>query len=235
MPLTKYGVLAGSIIGKLDSPDASRKNPKGSPHYEILVLAKVENTPDTLYRVAVNVKSDQNPSNLYFYLSDHFDHEILTDISKLPMGFTLLQNPAPNAPALDFLRGNLFPLKDMRILPASGSPSGDDMNDIFDQYILQAISAKGALLYAFDSQWGPEPDKRDPYFDFLPGNGIHDIHMNQGNLGKHEVDNGIYQDGGLFIYFPDEVSNNKGHWVAMFSRFQSQIVPTDDHGDAIEN
>ncbi|MEJ7680271.1 MAG: DUF2278 family protein [Segetibacter sp.] len=33
----------------------------------------------------------------------------------------------------------------------------------------------------------------------------------------------VYQDGGLFIYYPDEQ-----RWVAMFLKFQSQFVHTDD-------
>jgi hypothetical protein len=91
-------------------------------------------------------------------------------------------------------------------------------------HIEHAIATQDSLLYAFGSKWGPENNKKDAYFDFLPGNGIHDIHMNQGNVGAHSGDNGIYQDGGLFIHYPDE---NK--WLAMFMKFQSQVVHTDDN------
>jgi len=54
--------------------------------------------------------------------------------------------------------------------------------------------------------------------------------MNQGNTGRFAKDNGIYQDGGLFIYYPAEQ-----RWVAMFLKFQSQVVHTDDqNADPIE-
>ena len=35
-------------------------------------------------------------------------------------------------------------------------------------------------MYAFGERWGPESHKADQYFGFVPGNGVHDIHMNQG-------------------------------------------------------
>src|SRR5699024_10448994 len=54
--------------------------------------------------------------------------------------------------------------------------------------------------------------------------GVHDIHMNQGNPpGKYFDDNGIYQDGGLLFHF---CSRNR--WSAVFTAFQSQAFHTDD-------
>jgi hypothetical protein len=79
-----------------------------------------------------------------------------------------------------------------------------------------------ALVYAFGQRWGPEA-ARDKYFGFLPGNGIHDIHMNQGNVGRFVDDDGVWQDGGLLIQFPDQ-----RQWTAVFLRFQSQSWHTDD-------
>jgi uncharacterized protein YukJ len=51
MPIAHYGVLAGTVIGKLDSPEAKKKNPAGKPHYQILVEAA-----GIKYRIAVNVR-----------------------------------------------------------------------------------------------------------------------------------------------------------------------------------
>ena len=55
----------------------------------------------------------------------------------------------------------------------------------------------------------PTPEKLD---------GIHDIHMNQGNPaggkgGGFSGDNGVWQDGALFINLP-----SKGTWTAVFYR-----------------
>ena len=57
----------------------------------------------------------------------------------------------------------------------------------------------------------------------MPGNGVHDIHANQGNDPGHVNDDGVWQDGALLIHFP--VSQQ---WVAIFLRFQSQSWHTDD-------
>lgn len=166
---------------------------------------------------------------MQFYLNDDYKHPILDHLKELPVGFSKLSNK-PNTPALDYIRGNLFDFKDMKIVPSILVGTNNDLNDIFDIHVQHAIDTTSALVYAFGSRWGPEPHKNDDYFDFLPGNGIHDIHMNQGNTGNHAKDNGIYQDGGLFIYYPGEE-----RWVAMFLKFQSQVVHTDDqNADPVE-
>ncbi|HET7615957.1 MAG TPA: DUF2278 family protein, partial [Bacillales bacterium] len=61
------------------------------------------------------------------------------------------------------------------------------------------------------------------YFGFQPGNGIHDIHMNQGNQDKWKDDDGVWQDGALLFHYP---STDK--WTAVFLAFQSQSFQTDD-------
>ena len=61
------------------------------------------------------------------------------------------------------------------------------------------------------------------YFGFIPGNGVHDVHMNQGNVGGFVHDDGVWQDGGLLLHFPAQ-----GQWTAVFLKFQSQSWHTDD-------
>ena len=217
MPVPDYGALVGTIIDKLDSPAAVQKNPGSSPHYQILVEAN-----NIKYRIAVNVKSDQQPSDLQFLLKDNYNHPVLTYLKNLPVGFTPLA-PQPDTAALDFIRGNLFNFKDMQIVPSLLDGNNNDLNDIFNVYIARAINTAGSRVYAFGDRWGPENNKKDAYFNFEPGNGIHDIHMNQGNSGSHKSDNGIYQDGALFLFFPDQQQ-----WVALFLKFQSQAEHTDD-------
>ncbi len=74
---------------------------------------------------------------------------------------------------------------------------------------------------------GPEENTPDSYFHFKPGNGIHDIHMNQGNVEKWKADNGIWQDGGILIHFEKEEE-----WIGIFLAFQSQSWCTDEEGHA---
>jgi Uncharacterized conserved protein (DUF2278) len=77
-------------------------------------------------------------------------------------------------------------------------------------------------VYAFGEPWGPE-SARDKVFGFRPGNGVHDIHMNQGNSARFRGDDGVWQDGGLLLHFPGE-----NRWVGIFLAFQSQAWHTDD-------
>lgn len=63
MSLQNYGVLVGSIINALDSPAAMQKNPGSKPHFQILVEAN-----NLQYRIAVNVKSDQQHLTCNFIL-----------------------------------------------------------------------------------------------------------------------------------------------------------------------
>jgi uncharacterized protein YukJ len=208
MPIANYGVLKGRPIGVKFAAGANN-------HYQIHI---VDDTTD--YRIAINVKSQLNPPDLQYIVIENFAYHTLNDLKKLPTGFT----PIPSNPkgiALDFIRGNLFKRTDLKILAASIPGKNNDLNELIDKYIQESMSDESSLIYAFGQRWGPEANKKDKYFGFLPGNGIHDIHMNQGNSGKFAKDNGPWQDGGLLIQFSTA-------WVAMFFKFQSQTWHSDD-------
>ncbi|SHH16113.1 Uncharacterized protein YukJ [Chryseolinea serpens] len=218
MPLKKYGVLLGKAT---DSILASSSN----EHFQIKIDASGKP-----YRIAINVKSAVNPPEVLFYMDEDFQHPILQDIldKNLAAGFTEIPSQ-PNSIALDFIRRNMFPTAAMKPIPFNKPGADNDLNEKVGFYVSQAISDSDARVYAFGERWGPEPGVKDKYFGFEPGNGIHDIHMNQGNSGQYKKDNGVYQDGGLFIHFP---SRNK--WVAIFIAFQVQAWHTDDKtGDPI--
>jgi len=56
---------------------------------------------------------------------------------------------------------------------------------------------------------------------------MHDIHMNQGNAPhEHDEDNGVFNDGGLILRYPD-------HLTGLFFRFKTQFLPTDANGNRI--
>lgn len=210
MPLKSYGVLKGKAI-------EVRLGAGQSPHYQVRII---DNTTD--YRIAINVKSQLAPSEVEFVILERYQHPITTTVSQLPLGFTPLAN-TPASGALDFIRSNLFDRALMRPLPANVPGFDNDLNDKIDRIMQRAMSDETAEVYAFGERWGPEPGVKDKYFGFLPGNGIHDIHMNQGNVGQFVKDDGVYQDGGLLIHFPDQQE-----WIGAFLRFQSQAWHTDD-------
>jgi len=89
--------------------------------------------------------------------------------------------------------------------------------------VSRAAADPAARVYAFGQRWGPEAGNPDKIFGFSPGNGVHDVHMNQGNTGHFRSDDGVWQDGGLLLHYPGQ-----DQWVAIFLAFQSQAWHTDD-------
>jgi uncharacterized protein YukJ len=188
-----------------------------NPHYQVRI---VDDTTD--YRIAINVQSALSPSELEYLIDDRFTHPITSMLQEAPLGFTHITSK-PGTTALDYIRGNLFDRTKMRILPFNVPGIDNDLNEKIDGVMQRAVADEEALVYAFGERWGPEQNKKDKYFGFLPGNGIHDIHMNQSNVGQFKGDDGVWQDGGVIVYFPGQQQ-----WVAIFLKFQSQGWHTDD-------
>ncbi|AFZ03571.1 DUF2278 family protein [Calothrix sp. PCC 6303] len=217
MPLKNYGVLKCKVV--------DRKLGEGqTPHYQVLVSdGKIQ------YRIAINVKSKESPSELLYFVDDNFDHPIIKGLVELDNGFNHIERQ-PNGLALDFIRGNFFDTKKMKPLPHNVPGPDNDLNELIGLYIERALTSQDTAIYAFGEKWGPEDKIKDKYFGFVPGNGIHDIHMNQGNAGRFAKDNGTWQDGGLLIHYP-----SRQQWVGIFLAFQSQAFHTDDStGDRIQ-
>jgi len=96
--------------------------------------------------------------------------------------------------ALDFIRGNLFDRLDMRILPPTLPRPDNDLSDQLEHFVNRAITEADATIFAFGQRWPTEATTPDKIFKFLPGNGVHDIHMNQGNVAPLLGDDGVWQD-----------------------------------------
>jgi uncharacterized protein YukJ len=211
MPLAGYGVLAGRVT------DCRAEGGTDTPHYQIRVRGGGAD-----YRVAVNVLSQQAPSELLYLADETFRHPLVQDLPDLPDGFSPLAS-GPGGLALDFIRGNLFDRTLLQAVPATAPGPDNDLADKLDHFVRRAVGDADARVYAFGQRWGPEPATPDKVFGFSPGNGVHDIHMNQGNSGRFRDDDGVWQDGGLLLHFPAQ-----DQWVAIFLAFQSQAWHTDD-------
>ncbi len=213
MPLKKYGVLKGTALGHLRDAD--------DDHYQILIKAGA-----TLYRIAVNVKSAAKnaPSILLFQTATAVPANLKPGLRALNPGYKKLASK-PGGLAQDYVRGGLVKPKSMKPVPPDAPGVDNDLKDKLEDAVLKALSEPGSLVYVFGERWGPETNRRDQYFKFTPGNGIHDVHMNQGNSGKWKRDNGVYQDGGIFIEYPGD------KWRAFFFAFQSQTFDTDNRGN----
>src|SRR4051812_43548296 len=212
MPLQGYGVLTAKVV------DRRREGSGDTPHYQL----RLSGDDGTNYRVAVNVKSQQAPSDLLYLLDDDFQHPVTAAVDGLGPGWHALPSQR-GGPNLDYVRANLFDAAKMRPLPPDAEGPDNDLPDLLEHYVQRAIADADARLHVFGQRWGPEADKKDKTFDFLPGNGVHDVHMNQGNSGQFTRDDGVFQDGGLLFHFPAQ-----SRWVGVFLAFQSQAFHTDD-------
>lgn len=216
MPLKNYGVLKATPVDRrLGSGD--------NPHYQILAVDEQDR-----YRLAVNVKSKQWPSELAYLIVPRFQHPITESLELLEPGWHTLPSKSGGI-ALDYIRANLFrSFTDMTLLAFSLPGPNNDLNEKIDRYVQRAMASENAWIYAFGEIWGPE-NKRDKIFGFLPGRGVHDVHMNQGNTREFVKDDGVWQDGAMLFWYPDQQE-----WAAIFLKFQSQAIHTDDlHGHAL--
>ena len=207
-----YGVLVGTVKdGQLD--------PAGnSPHYEIWIAA------DTNYRVAVNVRSVDQSEVLVHYDPAYAlpTKRDLAGLAAGPTGFTLLRTGA-GGEGLDYVRDGLFPLADMQPLPPDGT--GVTLQNVLDAQIERAKADSAAVAIVFGD--GFSDPGSDATFGFSPERGAHDIHMMQGDTGSFASDNRINGDGALFLRF------SGGETVALFIRFATQSLTTDDAGNPI--
>jgi hypothetical protein len=124
----------------------------------------------------------------------------------------------------------MFDRRYMRRIQANRPGPRNDLVDELDFFVERLRADPSSRLHAFGSRWGPERGTPDHVFGFTPGNGIHDVHMNQGNRDEHWHDNGIWSDGGLIFQWNEP---DPDRWSAIFLAFQTQSWQTDDLGDPI--
>jgi uncharacterized protein YukJ len=224
MPIASYSVLAGDpVSGKVVSG--------ASAHYQITMNAK-----GGPFTVAVNIQSVDGSEVLYA-IEENFTPPDLAGLTALPMGMTALKS-APGGLALDFVRSQvngkpMITKQQMTLLPkatqglkglsaeeqAIGEARAAALKNAVITLLNMTIADKDGVIYAFGSA----------YSDGGNVDGIHDIHMNQGNpVNNHGGDNGIWQDGALFIHLP-----SKGTWTAVFIAFQTESWNTDSKGNPL--
>lgn len=213
-----YGVLHGQLDRwkREDPPPGSNK----SPHLQIRVI-DAQGKP---WRIPVNVRSgDITKSLVIFHRADPLlSHPILEQLATFPSGLTDLNNaPRSASNALDYSRAPLFDLTTGIALPPTGPGDDDDLQDVVSRQ-LNDLKASGGDLFAFGSHFHDQTIRPGIDTEFGTKDGMHDIHMNQGNPpGDFEDDNGVFNDGGLILRFPD-------HVTGLFFRFKTQFLPTND-------
>jgi len=216
MPIGNYGVVKGRVVRAV--PERRGR----TPHVHVLVDAG-----GTQFRVAVGTRSAIGAPDLLYFADPDFRHPLLERLAEREDGFHPLA-PSRESGALDYVRGSLVTREQMRPLPVDLPGRDNDLSEKIGSLVDRAQADPAARLYAFGGRWGPEPQRRDAEFGFLPGNGLHDVHMNQGSPpGRHARDNGPWQDGALLIHFA-----RQDRWTALFLAFQSQKWSVGDDGVA---
>jgi uncharacterized protein YukJ len=224
MPIANYSVLAGR-------PTAGKVVSGASAHYQITMQAG-----GRTFTVAVNIQSVDGSEVLYA-IEEGFTPPDLAGLTTLTMGMTALKSEAGGL-ALDYVRStvggaSMIAKAQMTLLPeqsekAKGSSVEAEaiqrakaraLENAVITLLNMTIADKDGVIYAFGSA----------YADGGKVDGIHDIHMNQGNpANNHGGDNGVWQDGALFINLP-----SKKTWTAVFIAFQTESWSTDSAGNPV--
>lgn len=209
MGIYKYSVLKGTPVSGALSKDSR-------PHYLIKV-----NAGGAQWQVAVNIESDTGSginAEVLYAIDENWTPPDPSALLALPAGVTSLAG-LDASPAIDYVRSTvdgepLITRAQMADLPLPGKTSSENLKNAVIQYLNQAVADPDGTVYAFGAQ-------------YTSGNGIHDIHMNQGNpANDHAQDNGIWQDGLLVFSMP-----NSAQWVAIFIAFQDESWSTDASGN----
>jgi uncharacterized protein YukJ len=211
-----YGVLRGRV------DVFKREDDLSTPHLQVRVV----DAHNQAWRVPVNVLSGDQ-SHVIFHRADPLQsHPLLDALPQVTAGFTPLPPAVRSAAsALDYFRAPLFDWPTGVAVPSSGPGADDDLQDVLITY-LQQLRDQDGELFVFGAKF-PEPgepsDPRPIDHEFHTNQGIHDVHMNQGNQkpGPFDKDNGVFQDGGLVLKFGTR-------YVGLFIRFETQWLPTDN-------
>lgn len=215
--VSNYGVLRGAIDRWVREDDDG-----SSPHLHIRV---VDGTGQP-WRIAVNVQSSDRSHVVYWLVDPLRGHPVPDGLPALATGFTAVTPSATST--LDYVRAPLFAFEAGVALKPSGDQPADDLQDLLVAHLKAARDA-GGEIYAFGSRFDRNLNKPiDREFGNTDGlHGIHNIHMNQGNVGQFAGDNGAFRDGGLILAHP-------GRSVGLFLAFQTQLVPTTGTGAPAE-
>ena len=212
MPLDAYGVLIATPV------ELRRESSADTPHFQIHAV----DAAGVDYRIAVNVKSQQAPSELMYLLDDDLRHPVTAALAGLGSGWHALAS-RPGEASLDFVRANLFDRGADAAAPARRGGPGQRSRRPARPLRHAGDRRRAGDAPRLRAALGTRGGKADKTFGFRPGNGVHDIHMNQGNSPRFQGDDGVWQDGALLIHFPAE-----SRWVGIFLAFQSQSWHTDD-------
>jgi uncharacterized protein YukJ len=217
-----YGFIKCKVVS---DPTLKPSRHKSEIQYHLHTALEVRAQDGTSERwdSAINVGTSDSDDLLRYKLVFDFRHPLVELLRAADQGFAELTTTS-ELPALDFLRSD--------VLTATGAWRDSDVMDGSDQVepvasllrLLRKAHAGKSAVYVFGRQ-------------YVDGLGIHDVHMNQGSgapflnngVDDHNDHNDVWQDGAVLIDIGEP------EWVAYFTAFTQQLVPTDELGNPDEN
>jgi uncharacterized protein YukJ len=199
------------------------QNPRTRPHYHILV-----ETDNQEFDIAVNIASEDPRTSdvrVLYAIKRNITPPFVDTLLNLPNG--MLNLPANGVTGIDFVSDHLVTREEMQPLPLfdRSQPIEDQGSVEVKQLIDEVVADPNTVVYAFGHRYD-QRSPRNAAWGFQPDDGIHNIHMNQGNArGNHDDENGRGEDGALFINFPDTKT-----WHAVYIAFQTQSFDNDSNG-----
>jgi uncharacterized protein YukJ len=220
MALT-YGFVR-SRIASTPKLQAARRKDETQYHLHVSLNIVDAEGNQTTWDCAINVGTNDSDDLLLYRLIYDFHHPVLNQLRSSPQGFNDLTGTT-TLPALDFLRSDL--------LSETGSFRQTDVMDGSGD--AEPVPSLTRLLMTAKNS------NVDVYIfgrTYTDGNGIHDIHMNQGSTGSFinggndkNDHNDVWQDGGVIVDLGD------GRVGAYFTAFTQQSVPTDNSGNPADD
>jgi uncharacterized protein YukJ len=168
---------------------------------------------------AINVGTNDSDDLLSYKLIFDFQHAIMSQLQSAQSGFLDLTG-TNGLPALDFLRSDVLtgtgPWRPSD--PMDGSVEVEPVASLLR--LLRTARSHNSDVWVFGRK-------------YTTGDGIHDVHMNQGSGGKfindgsdnHNDHNDVWQDGGVIV------DVGQPAFAAYFTAFTQQFVPTDNLGN----
>lgn len=217
MALT-YGFVKCKI-GSAHRLQSSRHKNEIQYHLHATVAVPAAGDSTEQWDTAINVGTNDSDDLLQYKLVFDFHHPLIGTLKASAPGFIALTR-TNQLPALDFLRSNLLgetgPWRTSDII--DGSDAVEPVASL--QRLLRRAHAGNFDTYIFGRT-------------YTDGNGIHDVHMNQGSqssflnngIDDHNDHNDIWQDGGVIV------DVGQSEMAGYFTVFTQQLVPTDDLGN----
>lgn len=214
--LQNYGVLKAQV--QVDKGEFTSWK-TGMSHYNLITILDDQEQ----YQVNIDIQSTEAP-NVRIVKIDNYSNPIVVQFDSLNNGFNPLKSQ-PGTLALDYLRENLF---DISLLENATPLSAEAISAELDPYLdnHEYVTVFGTMYSDSDSDRNSYGHKRYQQNNSLPSQGVHNAHMNQGSIGEHANDNGIYQDGAVFVK-----NATDGSFTAFFFAFTQQCFSTDSNGN----